>query len=411
MAKSAQLDQGRDGASGVSGADPRPEAKGWCPGALTPMRSGDGLIVRVRPRAGQLSAAQVLGLCAAAAEYGSGMLDLTSRANLQIRGVQDAGLAPLQSALWELGLLDATDKLEERRNILAAPLRGPGDQVTEFSAGLEARLAELPDLPGKFGFAIDCAQTRQLSTDSADIRLERSPNGLIVRADGANLGRAVTPETAIEVMLDLAHWFAQTRGQAADAPRRMRAVADQLPQSWCQTAPGPVAARLNPGPLKTGLVLGAPFGSIPAPAFADLMRASAAHVLITTPWRLFVLSHPLQPTNSLPVQGFVTAPDDPLLNTDACPGAPFCKAATVETRALAAQLATDRAPDPTGPKTAAPRLHVSGCAKGCAYPRPAARTLVGREGRFDLVIEGSSWEEPARRGLSPAALISGMEPL
>ena len=32
--------------------------KGWCPGALRPMRSGDGLIVRLRPSCGELSAAQ-----------------------------------------------------------------------------------------------------------------------------------------------------------------------------------------------------------------------------------------------------------------------------------------------------------------------------------------------------------------
>ena len=32
-------------------------AKGWCPGALRPMESGDGLIARIRPRGGRLSAA------------------------------------------------------------------------------------------------------------------------------------------------------------------------------------------------------------------------------------------------------------------------------------------------------------------------------------------------------------------
>ncbi len=26
------------------------EIKGWCPGALRPMQSGDGLVVRIRPR-------------------------------------------------------------------------------------------------------------------------------------------------------------------------------------------------------------------------------------------------------------------------------------------------------------------------------------------------------------------------
>ena len=30
----------------------QPAVRGWCPGALRPMESGDGLIVRLRPRAG-----------------------------------------------------------------------------------------------------------------------------------------------------------------------------------------------------------------------------------------------------------------------------------------------------------------------------------------------------------------------
>ncbi len=34
---------------------PRIDVKGWCPGALRPMESGDGLVVRVRPRAGAFS--------------------------------------------------------------------------------------------------------------------------------------------------------------------------------------------------------------------------------------------------------------------------------------------------------------------------------------------------------------------
>ncbi|MGX1077699.1 sulfite reductase beta subunit-like hemoprotein [Bradyrhizobium elkanii] len=41
--------------------------KGWCPGALRPMRSGDGLVVRIRPRAGRLDAAQAAGIAELAA--------------------------------------------------------------------------------------------------------------------------------------------------------------------------------------------------------------------------------------------------------------------------------------------------------------------------------------------------------
>lgn len=52
------------------------------------MMSGDGLIVRIRPRLGRLTREQSLGLCALSQSEGNGILDLTSRANLQMRGVQ-----------------------------------------------------------------------------------------------------------------------------------------------------------------------------------------------------------------------------------------------------------------------------------------------------------------------------------
>ena len=36
-----------------------PIIQGWCPGALRPMMSGDGLVVRIRPREGRVSGAQL----------------------------------------------------------------------------------------------------------------------------------------------------------------------------------------------------------------------------------------------------------------------------------------------------------------------------------------------------------------
>ena len=80
--------------------------KGWCPGALRPMRSGDGLVVRVRPRAGRLDATQANCIAELAERYGNGLIDLTSRANFQIRGVSDEGHAPLIEELARLRLLD-----------------------------------------------------------------------------------------------------------------------------------------------------------------------------------------------------------------------------------------------------------------------------------------------------------------
>ena len=74
---------------------PRPLAKGWCPGVLRPMASGDGFIARVRPRGAALSFEALAMLARAAGELGNGLADLTTQANIQLRGLDAAGVAEL----------------------------------------------------------------------------------------------------------------------------------------------------------------------------------------------------------------------------------------------------------------------------------------------------------------------------
>ena len=80
--------------------------KGWCPGALRPMLSGDGFVVRVRPFGGRLEAPQISGLAELAERFGNGLIDVTRRANLQIRGVKEESHRPLLDGLARLQLLD-----------------------------------------------------------------------------------------------------------------------------------------------------------------------------------------------------------------------------------------------------------------------------------------------------------------
>ena len=105
-ADSPPADSGAAGTPAASSV-PRPDAKGWCPGAHRAMASGDGLLVRVRPRLARLTAAQALGLCELSRRLGSGLVDLTHRANLQLRGVTPADHAAVVDALCVLGLADA----------------------------------------------------------------------------------------------------------------------------------------------------------------------------------------------------------------------------------------------------------------------------------------------------------------
>ncbi|WP_171174650.1 cobalamin biosynthesis protein CobG [Ruegeria sp. HKCCD8929] len=369
----------------------KPIVQGWCPGAHRPMMSGDGLVVRVRPRLARLTTKQVLGLCTAAERFGNGTIDLTNRANLQLRGVAEADHPPLLAELATLDLLDAEPGIEVRRNILVTPLYRAGELTARLAQELIDRLGELPDLPAKFGFAVDTGPERLLSHDSADIRLEAGADGLILRADGVETGRAVREEEAIDRLLDLASWFSENHTQ--DTRRMARLMrAKPLPQDWQCAAPGPVGTPLQPGETPLGPLYGAVFGQLPADDLAGLIAKSGAGALRITPWRLVLL----EGGAAIPARAFVTGGTDPLLTTDACPGAPFCPQAQVETRDIARALA----PRING------SLHVSGCPKGCARMGKADVTLVGSAGRFDLVKDGRAGDEPCQRGLSPETLMT-----
>jgi len=369
-----------------------PSVKGWCPGAHRPMASGDGLIVRVGAPMGRLTRDQVLGLCDLAAEFGNGVLDLTSRANLQIRGVTESGHPALIEALVALGLIDSDPMAERRPAVTATPLWHDGDRTCRLAVRLMARLPDFPALPAKFGIALDAGPAPVLTAVSADIRVEGAADGgLTVRADGAPSGTAVTEADAVETVLDLARWF---HGSAAEGERRMAKLLDRatLPACWTGTQPAPAAPPLQPGQSAHGPLLGAAFGQIDAGDLARLVAHSGAVALRLAPGRLFLLEDG-EPGDAAP---FLADAGDPLLGIDACPGAPACASATVGTRPLARALAGRV---PAG-------LHVSGCAKGCARPRSARLTLVGRDGRFDLIRDGSSGDTPRETGLTPADILA-----
>ncbi|GAB7551362.1 hypothetical protein NRB_08600 [Novosphingobium sp. 11B] len=123
-----------------------------------------------------------------------------------------------------------------------------------------------------------------------------------------------------------------------------------------------------------------------------LMQRLGVTGLRLTPWRVLLV----EGASLLDVPGLSTDPADPLLRVDACPGAPTCPQASVETRDLARQLA----PVVRG------RLHVSGCAKGCASPLPADVTVTGRSGRYDLAFGARADAEPLYRGLDSAEILA-----
>jgi precorrin-3B synthase len=364
--------------------------KGWCPSALRPMRSGDGLVVRLRPRGGRLNAAQAVGIAELAKRCGNGLIDLTGRANLQIRGVREETHETLVIGLDRLGLVDGDQAMEARRNIVVAPFWSEGDDTHALATELEGALTARPlGLPEKFGFAIDCGVSRVLAHAPADVRIERGAyGGLIVRANGAPPGHAVTRTDAIETALSLAEWFVASGG-VRDGRGRMAAHVARLPDALTGHAEPAAAASPEPGIHPNGALVALAFGQMQCETLDFL--AGLAPGLRLTPWRMILV----EGLREMPQHdGLVNRADDPLLRVVACTGVPRCPEAHAETRGLAASLAPNLAPDM--------RLHVSGCAKGCAHPRVSDLTLVGTPDGIDFVRNGSPRDVPVRRGLSIA---------
>ena len=384
---------------------------GWCPGALRPMESGDGLLLRVKPRGGVLTLAQAEALARLSLRYGNGHLDLTGRANLQIRGATTDTLDALVDGFDSLGLLDPSPAAEAVRNIVVSPLAGLDPacvNVGPMVAALETRLTEdaaLHRLPSKWSFVLDGGGSLPLHGVAADVRFKFDRDGgMRVGLDGGSASASGSPDRIADIAAALACLVLVQR-----SPTRMRPFVD---------AQGAVAIFAQLGlPLagndstlqrvvRPADLLGLHAEPIPlfgiAPAFAslhadDLLRiveiasGAGARDLRLTPWRVLLITGRVDPA-SFDHTSLITNPADPRLSIAACTGAPACHRGSTATRADAAALARR-----LGATTA---IHVSGCAKGCAHPGPAPWTLVGQGGRYDVVRNGTAKDTPLARGLS-----------
>lgn len=363
-----------------------PIIQGWCPGALRPMQSGDGLVVRIRPRGGRLTPDQARAIADLSTAHGNGLIDLSSRANVQLRGVTAASHPALIEGLRALGLIDANAEAEARRNIVVTPFWDATDATQDLATRLTEALAaaDAPALPGKFGFVIDTAVAPVLREVSADIWLETGPDSLLLAAADQPLAKPVTAETAIAEAIALAHWFV-AEGGVTEGRGRMAALLKRraLPAGFTSSRL-PTAAQPAPGTTAQGQLVGFEFGQMQAETLAALADLGALRI---TPWRMLLIEGLTQAPH---IQGLITDAADPMLRVIACTGTPGCLQAHAATRPLARALA------PRLTET----LHVSGCAKGCAHPTSAALTLTATSEGFALIRNGMASGTPLRIGLS-----------
>lgn len=348
------------------------------------MPTGDGLLARIHPPLGVLTLAQAGAVAEGARRYGNGHLDLTARANLQIRGVSEATTGPLAALLDASGLGDTRTDGGPQRLTLTSPLAG--QDTAALARAIEDAGRGVPGLPAKTLVAVGL---RMEEADCSVLPLA-ADRAAIVAGTSVWECRSTDTPSAVGALLT---------AFAATGKRRMRevAVAD-IAFRHCErseTIPdGGPSATVVPGLSSHGvqpvLALDAPFGRCTVATFERLIAIAdtiGAPEFRLSPSRGIVLlpSHPERVRLADLAADFITTADDPRRAVAACTGAPACASGSTPTLRDAARVA-----DAFRPLAARGLVaHVSGCAKGCAKPGPADLTLVGREGQYGIVIGGN----------------------
>lgn len=349
-----------------------------------PHLAADGALARIRLPGGAISAAAMRAVAGCAADLGDGDVHLTSRGNLQLRGLDRAD-PRLAERLTAAGLLPSASH-ERVRNILASPL---SPTAGELAVALDRELCARPALaalPGRFLFAVD-GGSGDVAAEDPDL-CWLAPSALVV--GGVEVGLEVPAGRAVAALLAAAEAFlglrAATSGAGAwrvhelpDAPARIAAaVAHHLtlagpqpdhdhrpptPLIKAQALPDdlqPQHLRLDqrgaavvPGPAVlegggVGLVVAPVLGQLTATQVRAL--ADTAPRAVVTPWRTIVLVEPgPDPLDPGPA---------PLVS--ACAGRPGCAKALADVRADARAAIA-------GGETR--RAHYSGCERRCGAPK------------------------------------------
>jgi precorrin-3B synthase len=398
-------------------ANPFSQRRGACPGLSTPMPTGDGLLVRLHST-GTIPVASFAALCAAARECGNGVVEITARGSIQVRGL-NAGSAPRFAAAVAALNIAAADGVPVLTNALAGLDSAENLDTAALAADLRGALARgsiAAKLAPKVSVIIDGGGVLSLDGVAADIRLhaERIDGAVVllvsIAGDESNaraLG-AIAPGdgvAAVGRLLDIvargghtsrARDVLATSGiepfHAAIAGLLQSSAHPRLPDNKQRAEPIGIH-RLRDGWLACGI--GLAFGHADAATLEQLaataeafgaggMRAAGRTLMVIG------LTNKTAPAfvAAAERQGFIVRADDPRCRVITCAGAPICTSALIAARAIAPAAVATAVLNP------ALTVHLSGCAKGCAHSGKAVLTIVGTPVGCAIVANGTVRDAP-----------------
>lgn len=390
--------------------------RGACPTVVTPMQTGDGLLARIISNE-PITVEKLIALSDASESHGNGIIEITQRGSLQVRGLTEASAPAFAETVKTLGIgADNTPPL------LTSPLFGldagesfdPTPLLSQLSAAIHRNRPDLEGLGPKVSVLVDGGGSLHLDTISADVRIEATSNflfklSLAGDAKTASFVGYVSMNRVVASVEDLlrliASWGPTARARDLVAGLRLGKAPDSARRP-CE----PIGAfLLKDGTFATGF--GLPFGHTTAASlrrFAQSAGELGTQALRPAPGRALLaigvsLTAAEKLRESAVREGFVVDANDPRRHVVACAGTPACASARLPTRELAPQVA-QAARSLVGTSHV---VHLSGCSKGCAHGGPAAVTIVGPD---RVVVNGRAGDTP-RATVSSAGLIADIERL
>jgi ferredoxin-nitrite reductase len=367
-----------------------------CPGLFTPIVAPDGILCRLRIPGGQLTAPQLEQLANFCDALKLNALQITNRANLQLRNVPpNTDFTLLQTA----GLTGPIPETDHLRNIMVSPLAGFDGQAQIDTRALVEPLDRLlstwPDLlhlSPKFSIGLDGGEQLSVGSQPNDLRFLCREGAFHLRL--ADQTFRLLPENTLAVVQALIEVYLRHVDRTLPKPPRFAKLLTQVglaafaqaiapwttavPKDETPEAPSPaMPVGLFPGPGKlTAIALALPLGQISVEqlrGLATLVSDRGAGVVHLTPWRNLVLPgmgrlaevdgelHRLQLSRN---------PDNPWRFLIACSGSTGCASGLTDVQTDAHHLAQI-------PNLTQATLHLSGCDKFCAHRGVSDWTLVG----------------------------------
>lgn len=352
-----------------------PTIRGWCPSAYAPMESGDGWIVRARVGCRQVLADQWAVLAELADTLGNGLVELTMRGNVQVRGVAQRHTRQAARLLVDHGLAGVDEATDRRRIMVLDPLLEHGadrDAALEVVAGVEDVFEDLGGgLPPKWWALVDGGGAWPVPHRGSDVAVVRAAGSWrVVHAGGAS---EVTSDP-VSVVRSIAERCIRGRRRVRDLtldeldglePTVSPTAGDgRSPWSGIREFEALVVAGVAP---RFGVATSAAIGVVHRIATTGEVAVHPTPqrglVLVATPDARRVVERAVDELHGC---GWITDAEDPRRLTSACIGSQGCSASMIDTWRFADELG---ATEPT---------HVSGCIKRCGAPA-GVRELVATD--------------------------------